>query len=75
MNQEERDECCKILDDMLNAGQAEPADSNCPLAAPMFFIWKKDRTRHLVINYRKLNEIMIKDSYPLPRIDEMMDRI
>ena len=75
MNQEERDECHKILDNMLNAGQAEPANLNCPLAAPMFFVWKKDGTRHLVIDYQKLNEITIKDSYPLPRIDKMMDRI
>ena len=75
MNQEECDKCRKILDDMLNAGQAEPTDLNCPLAAPMFFIWKKDGTCHLVIDYRKLNKIMIKDSYPLPQIDEMMDHI
>jgi len=60
---------------MLNAGWAEPTDSNCPIAAPMFFVWKKDGTRRPVIDYRKLNDITIKDSYPLPRIDEMMDRI
>ena len=45
------------------------------MAAPMFFVWKKDGTCRPVIDYRKLNEITIKDSYPLPRIDEMMDRI
>jgi len=75
MNQEERTECRKVLDEMLNAGWAEPADSNCPIAAPMFFVWKKDGTRCPVINYRKLNNITIKDSYLLLRIDEMMDRI
>src|SRR5260370_15357073 len=51
------------------------ADANCPLAAPMFFVWKKDGTRRPVIDYRKLNDITIKDSYPLPRIDEMMNRM
>src|SRR6267154_6876680 len=75
MNQEERAECRKVLDEMLNAGWIEAADTNCPMAAPMFFVWKKDGTRRPVIDYRKLNEITIKDSYPLPRIDEMMDRI
>ena len=45
------------------------------MAAPMFFVWKKDGTRRPVIDYWKLNEITIKDSYPLPRINEMMDRI
>ena len=75
MNQEEQAECWKVLNEMLEARWAEPANSNCPMAAPMFFVWKKDRTCRLVINYRKLNEITIKDSYPLPHIDEMMDQI
>jgi hypothetical protein len=52
MNQEERAECQKVLDEMLNAGWAEPANVKCPMAAPMFFIWKKDGTRRPVINYR-----------------------
>jgi len=58
---------------MLNAKWIKPTDVNCPIAAPMFFIWKKDRTRQPVIDYQKLNDITIKDSYLLPCIDEMMD--
>jgi Reverse transcriptase (RNA-dependent DNA polymerase) len=53
----------------------ERADRNCPIAALMFFVWKKDGTCRPAIDYRKLNNITVKDSYPLPRIDEMMDRI
>jgi len=64
-----------VLDEMLSARWIEPANAKCPMAAPMFFIWKKDGTRRPVIDYRKLNNITIKDSYLLPRIDEMMDRI
>ena len=75
MNQEECAECRKVLNEMLNASWAEPADSNCPIATLMFFVWKKDGTRHPVIDYCKLNDITIKDSYPLLRIDEMMDCI
>ena len=37
MNQEERAECRKVLNEMLDARWAEPADVNCPMAAPMFF--------------------------------------
>jgi hypothetical protein len=44
MNQEERAECQKVLDEMLKARWAEPADVKCPMATPMFFIWKKDGT-------------------------------
>jgi hypothetical protein len=75
MNQEERAECWKVLDEMLNARWVEPTHVKCPMATPMFFIWKKDGTCRPVINYRRLNDITIKDSYPLPRIDEMMDQI
>jgi hypothetical protein len=75
MNQEEQAECHKVLDEMLSTGWVEPADVKCPMAALMFFVWKKDRTCRPVIDYRRLNNITIKDSYPLPHIDEMMDRI
>ena len=75
MNQEECAECQRLLDEGLESGLMEPADPKCPIAAPMFFVWKKDGTRRPVIDYRKLNEITIKDSYLLPRIDEMMDCI
>ena len=75
MNQEEREECWRLLNEGLESGLMELADPKCPIAAPMFFIWKKDGTRRPVINYWKLNEITIKDSYPLPHIDEMMDCI
>jgi hypothetical protein len=44
MNQEERTECWKVLDEMLQAKWIEPTDAHCPIATPMFFIWKKDRT-------------------------------
>ena len=73
MNQEEQAECQRLLDKGLESGLMEPADPKCPIAAPMFFVWKKDGTQQPVIDYRKSNEIMIKDSYPLPCIDKMMD--
>ena len=44
MNQEERAKCRKLLDDRVNAGIMEPADPKCPIATPMFFVWKKDGT-------------------------------
>ena len=44
MNQEECAECHKLLDNGVDAGIMEPADLKCPIAALMFFVWKKDRT-------------------------------
>ena len=75
MNQEECAECQRLLNEGLESGLMEPSNPKCPIAAPMFFVWKKDRTQQPVIDYWKLNEITIKDSYPLPCIDKMMDCI
>ena len=44
MNQEERAECQRLLNEGLESGLMEPADPKCPIAAPMFFVWKKDGT-------------------------------
>jgi hypothetical protein len=57
MNQEEWAECQKVLDEMLSAGWAEPANVKCLMAALMFFVWKKDRTCQPVIDYHRLNDI------------------
>ena len=36
---------------------------------------KKDRTYRVVIDYRKLNAISKKDCYPLPQIDDTLDKL
>ena len=40
----------------------------------MLFV-KKDGSLYLCIDYRKLNKVMIKNRYPLPRINELFDQI
>ena len=49
--------------------------ANTPVAAPLFFVQKKEGTHCPVIDYWKLNDITIKDSFPLPRINEMLERM
>ena len=44
-------------------------------AAPCFYIPKKDSSLRLVQDYRKLNQIMIKDKTPLPLIGEIIDKL
>ena len=42
------------------------------MTAPVFFIKKKDGSLHLVQDYRKLNKITVKTSYPLPLISDIL---
>jgi hypothetical protein len=47
--------------------------SSFPWGAPMIFVLKKDSTQRLCVNYHILNEVTIKNKYPLPRIDDLFD--
>ena len=75
MNPAECADWIKWRDTMLAAGMISCAPTSTPLAAPFFFVWKKDGTWQPVIDYRKLNNITIKDSFPLPRIDETLEQM
>ena len=41
----------------------------------MLFAKKKDKTLRLCIDYRQLKRVMIKNQYPLPRIDDLFDQL
>ena len=69
----ELDEVKAKVSDLLEKGFIEPSSS--PYGAPILFVAKKDGSLRMVQDYRYLNKITIKDSYPLPRIDDLLDRI
>ena len=47
--------------------------SKSPMASPVFFIKKKDRTLWLVQDYQALNVITVKNKYPLLLISELIE--
>jgi hypothetical protein len=49
--------------------------SSSPWEAPVIFVLKKDGTQILCVDYRALNEVTIKNKYPLPRIDDLFDQL
>ncbi|SAM05196.1 hypothetical protein [Absidia glauca] len=49
--------------------------STSPAGAPIMFVKKKDGSLRLCVDYRGLNKITIKNRYPLPLINEMIDRL
>ena len=58
---------------MLQKGIIEP--SNSPWSSPTVLVRKKDGSIRFCIDYRKLNHVIVKDSYPLPRIDDSLDAL
>ena len=59
--------------DMMAKGLIRPSTSPC--GAPILFAKKKDGTLRLCVDYRRLNDMTVKNVYPLPLIDELLDRI
>ncbi|PHJ19134.1 retrotransposon ty3-gypsy subclass [Cystoisospora suis] len=51
------------------------APSQAPVAAPVFFVAKKDGGLRMVIDYRPLNAITIREDYPCPRIHDLINRL
>jgi hypothetical protein len=57
------------IKELLEKGFIHPSSS--PWGAPVIFVPKKDDTQRLCMDYRALNEITVKNKYPLPRIDDL----
>ena len=58
---------------MLDKNFVRPSVS--PWEAPVLLVKKKDGSMRLCIDYRQLNKVTIKNRYPLPRIDDLMDQL
>nr|AAM00956.1 Putative polyprotein [Oryza sativa Japonica Group] len=61
------------VDDLLQKGYIRPSSS--PWGAPVIFVEKKDHTQRMFVDYRALNDVTIKNKYPLPRIDDLFDQL
>lgn len=73
LSPEEQKQLDKFLKENLQSGRVRPSKS--PMESPFFFVMKKDRKLRLVQDYQKFNEITMKTCYPLPLIQELVDKL
>jgi hypothetical protein len=73
MNPQDLEELKKQLADMLSKGLIRP--SALPWGSHVLFVDKRDGTIRPCVDYRKLNEVTIKNKYPLPKIEDLFDQL
>ena len=73
MSPTELAELKKHIEELLSKQFIRPSVS--PWGAPVLLVKKKDGGTRLCVDYRQLNKVTIKNKYPLPRIDDLMDQL
>jgi hypothetical protein len=63
----------KQIEELLEKGFIRPSSS--PRGASVLFVNNKDGSRRMCVDYRSLNEVTIKNKYPLPRIEDLFDQM
>ncbi|KAM9892021.1 hypothetical protein OXX69_012141, partial [Metschnikowia pulcherrima] len=70
---QDKKELTMQIDGLLQDGKIEPCGS--PFGAPVIFVKKKDGSKRLCVDYRALNNITVRERFPLPLIDDIFDAL
>jgi len=73
MSVDELEELKKQLKELSDKGYIRPSAS--PWGSPALFVKKKDGSMRKCIDYRNLNAVTVKNKFPLPRIDDLLDQL
>jgi len=73
LHPEKREFLRKELDDLLQQGIIEESES--PWASPIVMVPKADGTLRLCTDFRKVNAVTVPDPFPLPRVEDLLDRV
>ena len=73
MSTQELDELKRQLQEYIDDGRLQPSES--PWGTNVIFAKKKDGTLRFCVDYRGLNDLTVRNSYPLPHMDDLFDRL
>jgi transposase InsO family protein len=73
LSHSERNQVKEVVDELMRSDIVE--DSSSPFASPVLLVKKKTGDVRLCIDYRAVNKVTVKDHYPIPLIDDQIDRM
>ncbi len=73
LSKPQREEMERQIQNLLKKGWIRPSSS--PYGSPILFVPKKDGGMRMCVDYRAVNKMTVRNNYPLPRIDDHLDRL
>ncbi|MCO5613478.1 hypothetical protein L7F22_067755 [Adiantum nelumboides] len=73
VSQAQQEEIMRQVNKLVEKGMVRPSSS--PFCSPVLLVQKKDGAYHMCVDYRALNRITIKNRFPVPRVEDLFDKL